>query len=386
MQGYEGITSGLALGLLSFSQVDLEVLVKAGQLQIQKNAAKIVSIVKKEHLLLCTLLIAKSLAMEGCPFFAEIIPQASCSRYGLTVGAKMSAFVRFLLLVFFPISYPISKVNLHANEAGKGGQLSHHETTIIAGALDLTQKTAKDAITPLTENFSLDINSKLDSQTMGLIMNKGHSRIPIYSRKQTNVIGLILVKNLIFCRPEDETPIKDMTIRRVPSISVMLFFLLNVTVYASDGVCEDWPLYDILNEFQKGRSHMAVVVKSKKDIANAATNAVGRPPRRDGDYLSISTDASNMYSVETAYYSATLKITIEREEEMDGRYRRRKQPNENTSFDDFECLPGNFDEEVIGIITLEDVMEEMLQEDILISMSMSTTRSELIRSTQDKHR
>lgn len=35
---FAAITSGLALGLLSFSQVDLEVLVKAGKPQIQKNA------------------------------------------------------------------------------------------------------------------------------------------------------------------------------------------------------------------------------------------------------------------------------------------------------------------------------------------------------------
>ena len=35
---FAGITSGLALGLLSFSQVDLEVLIKAGQPQAQKNA------------------------------------------------------------------------------------------------------------------------------------------------------------------------------------------------------------------------------------------------------------------------------------------------------------------------------------------------------------
>lgn len=35
---FAGITSGLALGLLSLNQVDLEVLIKAGQPQAQKNA------------------------------------------------------------------------------------------------------------------------------------------------------------------------------------------------------------------------------------------------------------------------------------------------------------------------------------------------------------
>lgn len=47
-------------------------------------------------------------------------------------------------------------------QAGKGGELTHDETTIIAGALELTEKIAKDAMTPIAETFAIDINSKLD--------------------------------------------------------------------------------------------------------------------------------------------------------------------------------------------------------------------------------
>ncbi|RZB91847.1 DUF21 domain-containing protein [Glycine soja] len=414
---FAAITSGLSLGLLSFSQVDLEVLVKAGQPKIQKNAAKIMSIVKNEHLLLCTLLIAKSMALEGVSVFlekmfpewlsvliaatilgltAEIIPQALCSQYGLSVGAAMSPFVRVLMMVFFPIAYPLSKlldwlfgkghtallgraelktlVHLHAIEAGKGGELSLHETRIIAGALDLTQKTAKDAMTPISETFSLDINSKLDMHTMGLIMSIGHSRIPVYSGKQTNIVGIILVKNLIFCHHEDEMPIKFMTIRRVPRVG------------------EDWPLYDILNQFKKGQSHMAVVLKCGGNIRTAATGTEGNTPVlilhkrftfkintinvvavdfvghcpsfEPGDHFRISTDASNWHSQETEYYSATLKSVMHREGDSDLLQRRSEQPDASSSFENLESLSTE-DEEVIGIITLEDVMEELLQEDIL---------------------
>jgi len=42
----------------------------------------------------------------------QILPQAICTRYGLTVGATLAPFVRVLLLVFYPVSYPISKVCL----------------------------------------------------------------------------------------------------------------------------------------------------------------------------------------------------------------------------------------------------------------------------------
>lgn len=38
------------------------------------------------------------------------MPQAICTRYGLSVGAKAAPVVRLLLILFFPVAYPISKV------------------------------------------------------------------------------------------------------------------------------------------------------------------------------------------------------------------------------------------------------------------------------------
>ena len=47
-------------------------------------------------------------------------------------------------------------------QAGKGGELSIDETTIITGALDMTSKSVEDAMTPVKSVYSLDINTKLD--------------------------------------------------------------------------------------------------------------------------------------------------------------------------------------------------------------------------------
>ncbi|KAF2537979.1 hypothetical protein F2Q70_00004645, partial [Brassica cretica] len=261
---FAGLMSGLTLGLMSLSLVELEVIAKAGEPNDRRNAEKILPLVKNQHLLLCTLLIGNALAMEALPVFVdsllpawgsvlisvtlilafgEIIPQAVCSRYGLSIGAKLSILVRFIVIVFFPLAYPISKlldlllgrrhstlfrraelksfVFMHGNEAGNGGELTHDETTIISGALDMSHKSAKDAMTSVSKIFSLDINSRLDEKTMGLIASEGHSRIPVYSVDPTVIIGYILVKNLIKVRPEDETPIRDLPIRRMPSIPVM---------------------------------------------------------------------------------------------------------------------------------------------------------------------
>ncbi|XP_078446163.1 CBS domain protein with a domain protein (DUF21) isoform X2 [Wolffia australiana] len=338
---------------------------------------KILPVVKNQHLLLCTLLIGNAVAMEALPIFldalvpawaailisvtlilafGEIIPQAVCSRYGLRVGAKMSGVVRILLLVFFPIAYPISKildwvlgkghfallrraelkilVGMHGNEAGKGGELTHDETTIIAGALDMTQKTAKDAMTPISKIFSLDINSRLDMSTMSLIMMKGHSRLPIYSGEPTNIIGLILVKNLITCRPEDEVPVRDVTIRKIPRVA------------------DDLPLYDILNEFQKGHSHMAVVVKKTREVSTS----VDRTNRTRSDQKR--TDGEALCSPKV--------INVDQVGDNQSQLKKLERPRQQNILADLDSLPSySPDEEVVGIITMEDVMEELLQEEIL---------------------
>ncbi|XP_058069660.1 DUF21 domain-containing protein At2g14520-like isoform X2 [Magnolia sinica] len=256
---FAGMMSGLTLGLMSMSIVDLEVLAKSGTPQDRKHAAKILPVVRKQHLLLCTLLICNAAAMETLPIFldslvtawvailisvtlillfGEIIPQSVCSRHGLAIGAAVAPIVRVLVWICYPVAYPISKlldvilgdghvalfrraelktlVDFHGNEAGKGGELTRNETTIIAGALELTEKTARDAMTPISETFAIDINAKLDRDMMKLILDEGHSRVPIYHEKPTNIIGLILVKNLLSIHPADEVLIKNVTIRRIP--------------------------------------------------------------------------------------------------------------------------------------------------------------------------
>ncbi|PKI34276.1 hypothetical protein CRG98_045327 [Punica granatum] len=256
---FAGLMAGLTLGLMSLGLVDLEVLMKSAPPKERLYASKIFPVVKNQHLLLCTLLVGNSMAMEALPIFldklvppwaailisvtliltfGEILPQAVCTRYGLKVGAMMAPLVHVLLLLFFPITYPISKVldwmlgkghavllrraelktfvDFHGNEAGKGGDLTHDETTIIGGALELTKKTAKDAMTPISKAFSLDLDSPLTLDSLNAIITMGHSRIPVYSGIPENIIGLILVKNLLTVDPEAAIPLRRMMIRKIP--------------------------------------------------------------------------------------------------------------------------------------------------------------------------
>ncbi|XP_061336388.1 DUF21 domain-containing protein At2g14520-like isoform X3 [Gastrolobium bilobum] len=384
---FAGLMSGLTLGLMSLSLVDLEVLAKSGTPQDRIHAEKILPVVRNQHLLLCTLLICNAASMEALPIFldslvtawgailisvtlillfGEIIPQSVCSRYGLAIGATVAPFVRVLVWICYPVAFPISKlldfllghrhealfrraelktlVNLHGNEAGKGGELTHDETTIIAGALELSDKTASDAMSPISETFAIDINSKLDRELMNEILENGHSRVPVYYEQPTNIIGLVLVKNLLTIHPEDETPVKSVTIRRIPRVP------------------ESMPLYDILNEFQKGHSHMAVVVRQcdktkqlSSTVKDVKVDIDGEKPPQEKvlkpkmplhKWKSFpNTNKSNRGGSRSRKWSKNMYSDIL---EIDG--------------SPLPKLPE--EEEAVGIITMEDVIEELLQEEI----------------------
>ncbi|KAH9729951.1 hypothetical protein KPL70_009509 [Citrus sinensis] len=376
---FAGIMSGLTLGLMSLGLVELEILQRSGTSTEKQQAAAILPVVQKQHQLLVTLLLCNACAMEALPIyldkifhpfvavllsvtfvlaFGEIIPQAICSRYGLAVGANFVWLVRILMIICYPIAYPIGKildavlghhdalfrraqlkalVSIHSQEAGKGGELTHDETTIISGALDLTEKTAEEAMTPIESTFSLDVNSKLDWEAIGKILARGHSRVPIYSGNPKNIIGLLLVKSLLTVRAETETPVSAVSIRRMPRVPA------------------DMPLYDILNEFQKGSSHMAAVVKVKGKSKKSQSISLGEKFGGNETTPLLTNDVT----------SESVVVGIDRT----------SRPNTNNQSlppqlgAAAENLPYSLEDieegVVIGIITLEDVFEELLQEEIV---------------------
>ncbi|KAH0727873.1 hypothetical protein KY290_003589 [Solanum tuberosum] len=392
---FAGMMSGLTLGLMSLSLVDLEVLAKSGTPSDRKNAAKILPVVQNQHLLLCTLLICNAAAMEALPIFldslitawgailisvtlillfGEIIPQSLCSRHGLTIGATMAPFVRVLVWICFPIAYPIGKlldyllghqnsglfrraelktlVHFHGNHAGKGGELTNDETTIIAGALELHEKRAGDAMTPISDIFSIDLDGKLDRDLTNLILEKGHSRIPIYSDQPTNIIGLLLVKNLLTIHPADETLVRNVTIRKIPRVSYTM------------------RLDDILNEFQKGHSHMAVITRecNKKTNQPASNSALAHNSVED---VRVDIDDERPVPEKSTTSLQKGKSSLPNGGNNSARrIRNRSRMSSKDMYADILRIDENDlpnipdDEEVVGIITMEDIIEELLQEEI----------------------
>ena len=95
-------------------------------------------------------------------------------------------------------------VDLHGNEVEKDGELTHDETMIISEALGLSEKTVEDKTISISEPISIGINAKIDRDLMNLILDKGHSTVPIYYEQPMNIIGLVLINNLLSIHPSDD--------------------------------------------------------------------------------------------------------------------------------------------------------------------------------------
>lgn len=288
---FGGLLAGLTLGLMSLSETNLQILITSGTELQREWALRILPIRKNGHLLLVTMMLANTLTNMALPIlidgifgggvtavvistvliliFGEIIPQAVCARHGLRIGATFAWPVQILIWIMSPVAYPFAKildnilganhgmiyrraelkelVAIHGDD--HGGSLSHDEVTIIRGALDLSEKIASQAMTHRRHVFMVEISSEMDWVTMRDIQRAGHSRIPVYQGDRNNVIGLILTKSLLLLNPDIPTPVSKMKLYNIPRVS------------------PDVTLVNLLNIFQEGASHMALVAQQFGDYS-----------------------------------------------------------------------------------------------------------------------
>ena len=123
-----GLFSGLTLGLLGLDPIGLEIIM-SGDTKDSMYARSILPIRKKGNQLLCTLLLGNVLVNSALSIimanitsgviglvlsttciviFGEIIPQSTCSRYSLLIGYKTRWITQILLIILSPIAFPMS--------------------------------------------------------------------------------------------------------------------------------------------------------------------------------------------------------------------------------------------------------------------------------------
>ncbi|XP_019411056.1 PREDICTED: metal transporter CNNM1, partial [Crocodylus porosus] len=134
---------------------------------------------------------------------------------------------------------------LAALRAAGPHDLVGEELAMVQGALELRTKAVRDVLTPLADCFMLRADAVLDFATMSEILRSGYTRIPVYEgERRDNIVDLLFVKDLAFVDPDDCTPLRTVTrFYRRPLHCVF----------------SDTRLDTLLQEFKKGKSHLAIV-------------------------------------------------------------------------------------------------------------------------------
>ena len=361
-----GICAGLTLGLLSFSPIDLELIKRTATSPKQKRMAlQVEKVTRNPHQLLVCLLVVNAACMETIPLlldrllnpvaailisvtailiFSEVVPQAVCKKYGLEVGASFAWLVHIMLFITWPVSYPIGKtldwllgshnkaffrraelkefVTLHGEapeeEGASESVLTTEECQVIHGALDMAHKTAESAMTPLEKVYSISADAPFDKTLLRQIIEAGHSRVPVYDFEDAgNIIGLILVKELLMHEPNGTLKIRDCTIREI------------------DFIRSDTPLYSVMQLFQMKRRHMAVVIKPGGEVLGRSGRRLGRI----GEEVEEQENFENFGEASTDFGSARSVDSLGVSIGIEG------------------GGIGSITEDVVGIITAEDVLE-----------------------------
>jgi len=282
-----GLFSGLNLGFMSLGKEELQRKISMGD----KRADVVYRLRKNGNLLLCTILIGNVLvnnilaiymsemftgamavivATALVVVFGEILPQAICSRYPLEIGSKAAPVFRVFMIALWVICWPLSKImdyflgpeppvrhtKFEIGEMIRDHQLDittdidEREAKTVMGALTFSDKTAREVMTPKKNVYRFYEDQKLTTELIDSIIQKGHTRVPVFKTKRDQVVGVVLAKNLLGMRKGTKIMNKA-----------------NEPITVKD----DTKLDDILEIFRTARQHLLIVVDEHDNILGIIT-------------------------------------------------------------------------------------------------------------------
>ncbi len=191
--------------------------------------------------------------------FGEVLPKVYASRNNIKFASFIAYPLLFLDKLLSPVSIPMrsltifiqeklgkQKTNFSVDQLSQALELTstedttHEEQKLLEGIVSFGNTDTKQVMSPRIDIFALEIEEHF-TEIFSKIIEKGFSRIPVYKDNIDHIEGVLFVKDLIPYINKKEFDWK--TLLREP------FF-----------VPENKKLDDLLKDFQRMKSHLAIVV------------------------------------------------------------------------------------------------------------------------------
>ncbi len=195
---------------------------------------------------------------------SEITPKIIAINNPLQVSRRISGFIYVLFILFKPIAKtladsavtlekylpkPTSKmtsddIKTMAEVSEKEGSIKEDEREIIENVIEFGTTTAREIMTSRVNVNGVSINDSL-KDVLKLIKDQSFSRMPLYENDLDTILGVIYAKDVLpYLNSEDEEPSLNWK-----TVSRKALFIPATK-----------KLDDLLRDFQKEKTHMAIVV------------------------------------------------------------------------------------------------------------------------------
>lgn len=129
--------------------------------------------------------------------------------------------------------------------------LYDEQANLMISAIEIQDKKVIELMIPIKNVFMFDYDQAIDKFNVSLLIEKGYSRIPVYSNHNKNdIAGLLRIKQLIGVDVNQNRSLRQLGIGlRKPLVISPRATVLN-----------------LLREFRKGKSHMAFITEQVEDL------------------------------------------------------------------------------------------------------------------------
>lgn len=122
---------------------------------------------------------------------------------------------------------------------------------MLEGVIRMADRSAADIMVAAPRMDMLDIDAPYE-ELLGHVIRTSHSRFPVYEGERSNIIGILLAKDLL-------------KLQRSPNFKVRA--LLRPAIF----VPETKGLYDLLREFRANHNHMSILIDEFGSVAGLVT-------------------------------------------------------------------------------------------------------------------
>jgi len=132
------------------------------------------------------------------------------------------------------------------------GVLHKEKYKMLTKVFDLSETIVRSVMKPKHEMVLIDINANID-EILEHVIESGYSRLPVYKGKEDNIIGTINMKDLLNL-----------------SVNKGLVVLQDI-IYPPTFVSGSKKVTELLKDFQKGHTHIAIVLDPKGAVEGLVT-------------------------------------------------------------------------------------------------------------------